>query len=347
MAKTVMARPVIAQKGMAVVRAALCTAAAQKAGAHPSELALERFGPSVERLVKAAVPAGRYADVGGDERSVAEFFDAVRERSAIGRMRMRRVPMRVRTMFASESITAAWVRPGQAVPAGRTIWDERTLEPHHVAALSVVTEETINAAMGGDPRAEEAVRRDMVAAVADAVDAALLDPTNAGEAERVPASITYGVDPMTAGDDPLADLKGMIEGFTGDLSSASFVMRPGVAAALAGRDFPNLGVNGGSLWDLPVVTTRKAPAAAIVLADGDGLALAEGDVGIRASGQASIEMASDPTMTAESPPTETTVVSLWQTRSVGFIADVAMNWATVRPGAVAMLNGIGWRPFVT
>jgi hypothetical protein len=64
------------------------------------------------------------------------------------------------------------------------------------------------------------------------------------------------------------------------------------------------------------------------------------------SREASVEML-DSSLTGESAPgvtngTAASTVSLWQTNSVGFLAERTINWAARRSTAVAYLSGVAW-----
>jgi hypothetical protein len=41
-------------------------------------------------------------------------------------------------------------------------------------------------------------------------------------------------------------------------------------------------------------------------------------------------------------PVATDLVSLWQTNSVGFLAERTLNWMLRRTGAVAYVSGVAW-----
>jgi hypothetical protein len=69
----------------------------------------------------------------------------------------------------------------------------------------------------------------------------------------------------------------------------------------------------------------------------------EGGVMVDMSREASLQMDNEPTMTSVTP-TGTSVVSLWQTNSVGFRAERTINWARRRDSGVAVLSGVSWAP---
>jgi hypothetical protein len=62
---------------------------------------------------------------------------------------------------------------------------------------------------------------------------------------------------------------------------------------------------------------------------------------IDVSREASLEMLTNPTNDVNTP-TATSIVSLWQTNSVGFRAERILNWQRRRATAVAYLSGAAW-----
>jgi len=46
--------------------------------------------------------------------------------------------------------------------------------------------------------------------------------------------------------------------------------------------------------------------------------------------------------TVSATPVATDLVSLWQTNSVGFLAERTVNWMRRRPTAVALITGVTW-----
>jgi hypothetical protein len=68
----------------------------------------------------------------------------------------------------------------------------------------------------------------------------------------------------------------------------------------------------------------------------------DGEVAVDMSQEASLQMLDNPTNASDSPPVATSLVSLWQTNSVGFRAERTLNWARRRASAVAVLSGTHW-----
>ncbi len=182
---------------------------------------------------------------------------------------------------------------------------------------------------GADPTAETEARLsvDLVAAAAQALDVALLDPDNAGD-DHTPASLTAGVTPLNSAGSTLtnidSDLKAMLDEVAlagSSLLTCRWIMRPrtaiflsllrGTGGALA---YPDIAANGGTLCGLPVLTSGNvsvddSPAAtSIVLVDSDDVTYASGAAAVTLSRQTTLQMRSDPNATGN----PATLVSLFQ-----------------------------------
>jgi hypothetical protein len=303
---------------------------------------LKAGGPTELLLQKAEIPAG--STVSGTwaepltlfEGAAVEFFALVREASLIGRLPgLRRVPLRTRLVSAATGINAAWVGEGSAVPMGSATYGEDNIEPRKVAALAVITEEL---ASSSDPSAEITIRNDMVAAIAEAIDATFIDPANAGTPGIKPASVTNGAPSIGASGDGAADIRELIAGFPGDLERAILVGSPATFAVLSDPFlFPRLGVRGGEALGIPAVPS-KAAGATLALIDPSGIAFGEAEMNLRTSRQASVEMLDNPTNSGVEP-TATTLVSLWQTNSIGILVEKTIAWEVPRP-SLTVLTGM-------
>src|SRR5690606_19455123 len=135
--------------------------------------------------------------------------------------------------------------------------------------------------------------------------------------ESTPAAITAGGFTTASTGSTLAqidnDLRGLIEELAdagADMMTAVWAMHPRTAtliAALRGTGgapaFPDLGVNGGTVFGLPVLVSAGTPMddstgalTQISLISGDGVAIAdEGETSLDMARHATIEMATDPT----------------------------------------------------
>jgi HK97 family phage major capsid protein len=111
--------------------------------------------------------------------------------------------------------------------------------------------------------------------------------------------------------------------------------------ALGQSEYPNLTMNGGTAWGLPVITSEGVPSTGGSPTDGDTIIVAstpdilladDGQVSIDVSREATLQMDSAP----DSPPTASTVMySLFQNNGVAIRAERYINWAKRRSTAVA------------
>jgi hypothetical protein len=199
------------------------------------------------------------------------------------------------------------------------------------------------------------------------LDIDFIDPAKALVADVSPASITNGIAALTpSGTDAAAvrtDIQTLITTFLNanmNPQSAVFIMPNTVALAislmtnaLGQPEFPGLNMNGGVLKGIPVITSQYAVLGGspdgnlVILCNASDIFLSDdGQVVIDASREASLQMADDPTNTPAggSPlaPTATTMVSLWQTNSIGLRAERFINWARRRDEAVAYLENVAY-----
>ncbi len=314
-----------------------------------TEFARNHYGERVAVLTKAAVAAGGISSGNWGEvlatPEAAEFWALVEQDSIVGRLYgLRRVLFNVRMQQTTEGFIAYWVGGGKAKPLSKAAVEGDTLRPLKVAVVTALTREFLRHA---SPASEERFRVDMVRAIAEAIDAAFIDPSNAGVADVQPASITNGVTPLSSAGDPATDLAALIAAFTGDFSTASFVTDPTTAAQIAlARDaaggflFPDCGPRGGSLLNIPLVVSRSSPrdSSGGLLALVDAAGIAYGAEGVRnlASDQATLEMTDDGTA---GPVNQ---VSMWQTNSTAILSEAAVNWKVARAGAVEYISGVSY-----
>lgn len=359
-------------KGLAWVRYAIAMAASNDNPKQAATIAAIRWGEkSLAHQVlsstggiqfireKAEVPAGATASgnwaevLGNYEAAAAEFFALVRERSLLGRIEgLRRVPLKTRLVGAATGFSAAWVGEGKAKPVGRATFAEESLPSRKVSSLSVVTQELLESL---DPAAELTIRNDMANAMAAVIDASFIDPANAGTTDVEPASIAYGasVDAATGTntDDIRDAIAFSISQFAGDLTRAVFVGRPEFFASFglnSAFHSEQIGARGGSLGGIPAIATKALPLDAggkqqLVLIDPDAVAYGEEGMDLRTSRQATIEML-DESLTGDSigvvPGTAASLVSLWNTNSVGLLSEKRVNFQLARPGGVRVITGL-------
>lgn len=307
--------------------------------------ARNRWGAhNADDVTKAAVAAIGTADTGGVD-AARIFFGLAREQSIIGRITgLRRVPFNVRMLSVLSGSRGYWVGQAKPKPLSRVALDGNSLDPLKVAAILVVTKEMLQT---NDPVAEDTLQDDLVRAVTGTLDEAFLDAANAGVPNTVPASISNGATILSATGNFGNDLRAMIEAFEGDFGSATFVTDPGTATRIATMTdaeghylFPAVGPRGGELLQIPTLTTRSSAqdstGGTLTLIDASGISAALGSFEVDMSQHATLQMSDDPDDTGS--PVEN--VSLFQTNSVAYKAEIFANWSRQRPGSVVSLEGL-------
>jgi HK97 family phage major capsid protein len=234
---------------------------------------------------------------------------------------------------------------------------EVTLGIAKAAGLVVLTEELVRSS---DPSAEMKVRDDLLGSITEFLDRQFLDPTVAAVSNVSPASITNGVTALTPTGTTLATLRADIQtlfksfiNVNDDPTTATWIMDTGMALtismmqnALGQNEFPGLTINGGTFAGLPAVVSNSANVAGspdsgrmIILAKQSDIMLAEGGLEIDASREASVEMTDVPTGDAAAGTAGTTsLVSMFQSKSVAVRATRFVNWKKKRSTAVAFIE---------
>lgn len=312
--------------------------------------------PDVPLALKAAMGAMNTEDeaalLGPVGTDYAEFL---RPQTIIGRLTgLNRRPFRTRMVDQSAGTTAYWVGEQQPKPVTLAEFTGDTMPVAKVAAIAVFTEEL---AKSSEPSAESALSRDLNRAGAQAMDAAFIDPANAGIPDVMPASITNGAPSFVSSGATVAnideDLAALIQSLVdagSDLTFAAWVMLPRTAIYLSrlrgtsdgALSFPFVNAKGGTLMGLPVITSGNVPVSAasgspssITLLDAAQIAIADdGDSELSVTTQATVQMETAP----ETGATEQ--VSLWQNNLVGLRAERMVNWKRRHPGVVASLTGV-------
>ncbi|ASY68883.1 phage major capsid protein [Sinorhizobium fredii] len=358
------------QPGIGFARLARIKALAKLDVVNPLELAKSLYGEDsdVVGVLKAAVSAGASttwaANLIGDETSIfADFIEFLRPQTILGRFgnggipSLRRVPFRTPLIGQTGGGSGYWVGEGKAKPLTAFDFSRTTLEPLKVANIAVVTEEVLR---DSSPSSDGIVRDSLVAALRERLDTDFIDPAKAASAGVSPASITNGISAIassgTDADAVRADIKALFQTFidaNNAPTSGVWIMSATMALALSlmtnalGQpEFPGITMNGGTLFGLPVITSEYVPTITggsyVALVNAQDIYEAdEGGIMVDMSREASLQMDNAPTMTSDSP-TGTSVVSLWQTNSVGFRAERTINWARRRTSAVALLSGVAW-----
>jgi hypothetical protein len=319
-----------------------------------------------QAIEKAEVPAGStlsgsWAEnlVGDETGAFADFVEYQRPQTIIGRIpNLRRIPFRVPLISQTEGGDGYWVGEGKAKPLTKFNFSRTTLTPLKCANIVVLTDEIIR---DSSPSAERIVRDQMAAALTARMDIDFMLTTNSGTSGVKPASITNGADAIAASgtgdaDDVRLDIRSLLQKYidaNNPPSSAVLIMRSGTALALSmmvnalgQAEFNGIGMNGGTLLGIPVITSEHVESGLVAMVNANDIYFADdGGIRIDMSREASVEML-DSNLTGDSvgvvPGTAASTVSLWQTNSVGLLAERTINWARRRTSAVAYLTGVVW-----
>lgn len=287
-----------------------------------------------ELLQRSAADALGFAPPSGpaiaEAQALGVFIGEVFERSVLGRMpEVLKIPPNTK-VSAGQVGGVRWTGQGKPVMLARPLLLNVALEPLQVAGASVFSKQVVEFS---NVDFQALVIQHMIEALSEAVDLALLDPSNGGAAGVTPKSVTHGLQPVAATSNSLFDIKALVAGFAGDIAASYWVGRPATFAALAGEQFPDLGVNGGALLGLQALASRQAPAGTLVLLDGSALVAIEAQFDMQVSTQADIEMSDNP---AAGPAAR---VSMFQSGLVAVQMRLHANWKLARAGSVAMIAG--------
>lgn len=289
--------------------------------------------------IRAAIDAMATGAGGGALKQIHDdFFALVRPQSIIGQLaNLRRVPFSTRAVTTTSGATASWVAEGAPKPVSALSLNRTDPLPQRkVSAMAIITDE-----LAATPEAEWFIGSDLAAVVAEALDAAFIDPANAGVVGERPASVTNGAVSITATTDPVADLTAAVGALVtggGDLTRAAWVMHPQVYAGLA---LAKVAEEGGTLARLPVVTSSAVPlnttGSTIALVDASGIELAGATTAsLDTTTQATIQLDDAP----DDPTSASTVmVSLWQRNLIGLLAEIVVNWRVACAGSVVYVAG--------
>lgn len=325
----------------------------------------------IANVLKAAVAAGSTAQstwagpLVGDETSIfADFVAFLRPMTILGKFgtgnipSLRQVPFRVALVGQTSGGSGYWVGEGKAKPLTKFDFERKTLEPLKVATIAVLTDEVIR---DSSPSAEMIVRDQIAAALRERMDIDFIDPNKSAAAGVSPASITNGLGAVSSsGNDADAireDIRALFALFIAANNAPTngvWIMAATTALALSlmvntlGQpEFPGINMNGGTLFGLPVIVSEYVPTdtagSYVALVNASDIYQAdEGGIMIDMSREASLEMDDAPSGASDSPPSPQSLVSLWQTNSVGFRAERTINWMRRRDSAVALLDSVNW-----
>lgn len=348
-------------KGTAFTRYAMALASAKGNLMQAEVLAnnLWKDTPEVGIVLKAAVNAGTTSDATWAGPLVqyndmtSEFIELLRPATILGRLgSLSQVPFNVRIPRQTAGTSGTFVGEGKPAPVKKLDFDNITLPWAKASTICVITAEL---ARMSNPSAEALVRRDLIDGVSQYLDRRFIDPIYSGVANVSPASISYGVTARQASGSTLAaiddDVGYLMRQFTANelsLQTGVWVMSPSTAINLSlmrtnqdVRAFPDINMNGGTWYGLPVVTSNNVVASGspndtqIFLIDQREVLLADdGQMMLDVSTEASLQMDDAPSDGA------TSLVSLWQNGMLGVKVDRWIYWTKRRSAAVQYIDNV-------
>jgi HK97 family phage major capsid protein len=292
-----------------------------------------------------AGPLVQYTDM------VSEFIELLRPQTIIGRLdQVRRVPFNIRIPRQTAGTTGTFVGEGLPTPVRELDFDNITLTWAKASTIVVLTAEL---AKLSNPSAEALVRQDLMDGISQYLDKRLIDPAYPGVANVSPASLTNGVTPVQATGATLAALDANVRTLMTTfadaelgLSSGVWVMSASLAIRLSmmrtnqdSKAFPELSVNGGSFYGLPVIVSNNvAPSGSpgdqhlLLINQREVLLADDNQMMIDVSTEAALEMNDAPSGGA------TSLRSLWQNGLMGVKVDRWINWTKRRSQAVQFID---------
>ena len=346
-------------------------------GNHQEAIAIIKATPQwkdIERglvglCMKAAVPAadsttsGWASEIAYAQNLEAEFIEYLRPRTIIGQIdSWRRVPFNMRVGSLTSGLTGYWVGQGLPIKVSKGTTSSTSLGITKVAGLSAFDDEIMRLS---SPSIDMLVRDQLTEACTAIIDTSLIDPNQGGSTNVQPASLTYGVTPITATGTNYAalstDIQSMLDTILDvdvDPRGAVLVMPPQRALALSMmvtslgvRQFTDISMEGGSIFGMRVVVSRYVGSISGSPNYGDMIVLIhprevfvadDGNVTIEASREASLELLDNPTNQSTGATAATSMVSMFQTNSTAVKAVRFVNWTKRRSVACQFIRNAAY-----
>jgi len=340
-----------APKGQTFVRMVKTLVEAKGDSYRAFEIAKQYKDPNVELMVKAAVAPGSTLDPAWAQALVqingytGEFIELLRPATIIGKIPgLTRVPFNTQVPIQTAGGTYKWVGQAKSKPVGKLQFGTANLGMAKAAGIIVLTDELIKSS---SPSAEDIVRRDMVAGIAQFLDQQFTDPAVAEVAQTSPASITNGAGTAASQDDPSKDLGTIIGYFNGQnvplkgitvIMSSSNAYSMGVWRNPLGQSlFAGVGVDGGSANGINIIASNTVGDKVIGLVPEYILYADDGGVSIDVSREATLQMNDAPVNPAD--PATTVWTSMFQDNLTALRAERFINWKRATSNAVYYLTG--------
>ena len=345
-------------KGTAFTRLVQCLARA-KGSLLDAELYAQEYRdtPAVAAVLRSAVQEGSTTTWGANlvyQTMQQEFIELLRPETILGRMSgLRTVPFNAAMQKQLGGASVYWVSEATAKPLSALSFDTATALPFFkLASIIVLTDELMRFST---PAAEQVVRRELLAAVAQFQDQQFIDPTIAASPGTSPGAITNGATAISSTGSSVAqittDVKALLAAAINagvSFSTGVWVMHPRTALHLStaltagnSRMWPEIGARGGQWFGLPVIVSANVPIdtgndSYIALIDASEVFYAEGPLLIDVSKHAALEMEDAPRGGAQN------LVSLWQNNLTAIRAERTINWQRRNDLGVAVIEDVSY-----
>lgn len=349
-------KPFKAFKGQAFTRYVMALACSKGNLVQAVEIAKRWHNetPEVVEVLRAAVAAGTTTDPAWAAPLVnyqvmtSEFIELLRAETIVGRLTgYRSVPFNIKIPRQTAGATANWVGEGLSKPVSKLVFDQVTLPWAKIAVICVITHEL---ARFSNPSAEQLVRDDLIATIAEFMDKQFIDPAVAAVPTLKPASITNAAAIHAAADNTVTGITNALAAAMVAMTSPpnniplrrpAWLMPPGIAMTLAvlrtATDifaFPTMQQSPPTLMGIPVVISGNMINEIVLLEQSEMMVADDGQTMIDISQEASLQMDTAP----GTPPAP--LISLWQQNMLGIKAERYIYWLMRRVAAVQRIGGV-------
>ncbi|UXZ04561.1 phage major capsid protein [Moraxella nasicaprae] len=271
-----------------------------------------------------------------------EFIDLVRQKTVVDKIaaQMRQVPFNVKIPMQTASGSVGWVGEGKMKPVGNPQFGSMTLGHAKIAGIVLLSDELIRFS---NPKADQMVRDDLVATVAQFIDEQFFDPDKA-EAAESPASVLNGVVAINAtgatADKIDADTNALIkelvdagislEGAVWGMSETRAMQISGMRDALGRTYFEGMSLTGNrSFKGLPVHTSGSLGDKIVLIVPSQILLADDGGVDFSVSNEATINLGDERTPN---------LVNLFQNNLTAIRAERFIRWKKRHAKAVGFIK---------
>jgi HK97 family phage major capsid protein len=226
------------------------------------------------------------------------------------------------------------VGEGSAKQVSKLSLTSGALEPQKSHCLVAVSNELLKF---GGPEVQALISRDLINSAVIAVDAGFLAVLLAG--------VSVGTSTGQTAESVRADLAGLLAAVpTGQTSRLFVITTPlvskmwaamGATASNGAPAFPEMGPQGGTILNIPVIASDAVTAGQVILCDATGIAAGTDQVVLSVLREGSII----PDTSPDSPQaTSTNVVSLWQMNQTAILAERWWGAEKLRSTSVAAVS---------